>query len=492
MAQLRKALVDILIYIDDTFIRASTEKQALDSLNYTRELFEKCGLTINKKKSCMVPTTRMEFLGFIIDSVEYSIAITVGKRQNLRSIIENILASPRKKIHIKLLAKIIGIIVSFFPASDLARLHYRKLERFKIKQLRVGNWKMHVKLNTECLDELSWWVNYLNSDIKKILHSPVITAEIYTDASFEGFGSSWNGREFQGKFTEKQKQLSINTKELLAIYYTLRVHVTELKDQVVLFRCDNTTALFCMKSLGSRDVLRDKITSKIYHLARVYNITLKCSYVNTKLNKSDCVSRVFKQKSVHTEWSLHSSDFRKILSLSSPLPEVDMFASVANKMLPRFISWHPCKDAMHVDAFTCNWGTIRGFLFAPFHCLASVLKKCLDDEVENMCGVFPLWPTKTWWPTLMRLSRGKIVELKGAGQRLALPWDPEVTHPMGSHLKLIFANLSMNSYCAEKFQNLRPPTSLRMPGVKVHTGRKHPHCGNGLHSQKKRGRMFTN
>ena len=69
MAQLRKSLVDILIYIDDTFIRASTKKQALDSLNYTRELFEKCGLTINKKKSCMVPTTRMEFLGFIIDSV---------------------------------------------------------------------------------------------------------------------------------------------------------------------------------------------------------------------------------------------------------------------------------------------------------------------------------------------------------------------------------------------------------------------------------------
>ena len=333
----------------------------------------------------MLPTTCMEFLGFIIDSVEYSIAITGGKRQKLRFIIENILSFPHKKIHIKLLAKIIGIIVSFFPASDLARLHYRKLERFKIKQLRVGSWKMHVKLNTECLDELKWWVHYLKSDIKKSLHSPAFMAEIYTDASFEGFGRSWNGREFQGKFTEKQKQLSINTKELLAIYYTLRVHVTELKDQVVLFHCDNTTALFCMKSLGSRDVLRDRITSKIYHLACLYNITLKCSYINTKLNKSDRASRVFKQKSVHTEWSLHSSDFQKILNLSSTLPEVDMFASEANKKLPQFISWHPCKDAMHVDAFTCNWGNIRGFLFAPFHCLASVLKKCLDDKVENTC-----------------------------------------------------------------------------------------------------------
>ena len=351
---------------------------------------------------------------------------------------------------------------------------------------------MHVKLNTECLDELKWWVHYLKSDIKKMLHSPAITAEIYTDTSFEGFGSSWNGREFQGIFTEKQKELSINTKELLTIYYTLRVQVEELKGQVVLFCCDNTTALFCMKSLGSRDVLRDRITSKIYHLAHLYNVTLRCSYVNTKFNKSDCASRVFKQKSVNTKWSLHETDFQKVLSLATIPPDVDMFASEANKKLPQFILWHPCKDAMHIDMFTYNWGTFRGFLFAPFHCLASVLKKCLDDEVENMCGVFPLWLTKMWWPTLMRLSRGNIVQLKGAGQRLALPWDPQVTHPMGSHLKLIFANLSMNSYSAEKFQNLRLPTSLKMPGVKVHTGRKCPHCNNGLHSPKKRGRMFTN
>ena len=189
MAQLRKALVDILIYINDTFIMASTEQQALDSLHYTKDIFEKCRLTINTAKSCMVPTTHMEFLGFIIDSVEYSIAITCEKRQKLTCIIQKVLMCLRKKIHIKLLAKIIGIIVSFFPASDLAQLHYRKLERFKIKELCTGSWNMHVRLNTECIEELQWWVHYLKSDIKKLLHSPAITEEIYTDTSFvEGFG----------------------------------------------------------------------------------------------------------------------------------------------------------------------------------------------------------------------------------------------------------------------------------------------------------------
>ena len=435
MTQLRKALVDILIYIDDTFIRASTRSQALASLHFTKEMFEKCGLTINLKKSCMVPTTQMEFLGFIIDSVEYSIAVTREKRDKLKAILLQILAKLSQKIHIKLLAKVIGIIVSFFPASNTAKLHYRKLERFKIKQLHTGSWGMHIRLNQECRSELRWWVSYLQTDIKHFLHSVDHTIEIFTDASFHGFGSSWNKQEFQGKFTEKQKTLPINTKELLAIYYTLKVYIEQLWNEVVLIRCDNVIALYCIKSYGSRDVLRNRIVAKTFHLARLYNFTLKCSYVNTKPNESDWASRVFKIKSINTEWCLHKSDFDKVLKLATTTPTVDMFTSEFNKKLPQFISWHPSKNAMHVDAFTYKWSRVNGYLFAPFHYLSNVLKKCLDDEIQHMCGVFPLWPTKTWWPTLMRLSQGKVVELKGAGQRLALPWDPEIRHPMGSRLK---------------------------------------------------------
>ena len=122
-----------------------------------------------------------------------------------------------------------------------------------------------------------------------------MTQTIFSDASKTGFGAVWNTEEFQGKFTQKQQCLSINTKELLAIYYTLSTFAHRLKNEVVLLRCDNMTALYCIKSFGSRDSLRHTITKKIYALANIHNFELRISYVKSADNISDKTSQVFRQ-----------------------------------------------------------------------------------------------------------------------------------------------------------------------------------------------------
>ena len=48
MAYLRKKLIDILIYIDDTFLRAPSAGELCNNLSETLELFDKCGLQVNK------------------------------------------------------------------------------------------------------------------------------------------------------------------------------------------------------------------------------------------------------------------------------------------------------------------------------------------------------------------------------------------------------------------------------------------------------------
>ena len=152
------------------------------------------------------------------------------------------------------------------------------------------------------------------------------------------------------------------------------------------------------------------------------------------------------------------------MSLARIHPEVDLFASPHNKQLSKFCSWTPCEQAMHVDNFTLDWCDIKGFLFAPFSCISSVLKKCVDDKIQHMCGIFPLWPTKSWWPTLMRLSNRQYSLLNGAGRRLSLPWDRSQKHPMEKRLKLIFGNLSMACWSAEMSHQTRPSTLQKMHG----------------------------
>ena len=243
------------------------------NLNLTLELFDNCGLAVNKQKLCIVPMQRMEFLGFLFDSVMYSISVTAEKQHALFKLIKKIHDKPRASMTIRHLAKVIRKIVSIFPACDKAKLHYRTLERFKTKMvLNHSGWGKQICLSDSCLKECEWWFVYLQSCvITKSLSIRKPTVEIYSDASGFGYGSMWNRTEVQGLFMEKQKLLSINTEELLAIYYALGAHAAKLSGEVVLIRCDKTTAISCIKHHRSADVLRDKITVYVFELAHKFN-----------------------------------------------------------------------------------------------------------------------------------------------------------------------------------------------------------------------------
>ena len=122
--------------------------------------------------------------------------------------------------------KIIGKIVSIFPACEEAKLHYQTFERFKVKQLLVcKSWSAQVTLSSDCIKELHWWHHFLaTSNLSQSLYPLVPSETIFCDASGFAYGSTWRGCKIQGMFTPKQKALSINTKELLAVYYTIGAH----------------------------------------------------------------------------------------------------------------------------------------------------------------------------------------------------------------------------------------------------------------------------
>ena len=87
--------IQIVIYIDDTLIVASNRAQALKDHNCVIDTLEKCGFTINYKKSNLEPSTEIEFLGFVINSVDMTITLTEHKIQMLWKAIQAVLTHPR-------------------------------------------------------------------------------------------------------------------------------------------------------------------------------------------------------------------------------------------------------------------------------------------------------------------------------------------------------------------------------------------------------------
>ena len=211
---LRRRNVTIFLFVDDSLIIGKTISILKKNIKLTIDLFEKAGFLINYKKSQLAPCQKMEFLGFVIDTVEFSVYLTQSKRQKILELVNAILGSPMRKITIRHLATIIGKIVSTFPCSEDAPLHYRILDRFKVKCLRANHFKWNAKivLNKSCLQELVWWQKNITGDVmKKSLCRVEVSAHVYSDSSMHSFGGFFMNETISSKFSEKQASLSINT-----------------------------------------------------------------------------------------------------------------------------------------------------------------------------------------------------------------------------------------------------------------------------------------
>ena len=79
MNHLRKKLIQILIYLNDTYLCAESEEELKQNIEITLNVLRKCGFTINSDKSCLVPRQEMDFLEFHINTVKYTVSLLAQK-----------------------------------------------------------------------------------------------------------------------------------------------------------------------------------------------------------------------------------------------------------------------------------------------------------------------------------------------------------------------------------------------------------------------------
>ena len=91
-------------------------------------------------------------------------------------------------MHIRPVAKVIGLLISSVPAVEYGPLFYRSLEIEKVDALKhCGNYDTFMKITPEMKEDLSWWIENLprqNRDITK----GNAEMSISSDASNKGWG----------------------------------------------------------------------------------------------------------------------------------------------------------------------------------------------------------------------------------------------------------------------------------------------------------------
>ncbi|MES9882674.1 MAG: reverse transcriptase domain-containing protein [Sedimenticola sp.] len=414
-------------YIDDCLLKSDTREECLENVHETLDLVDNIGFTVHPRKSVVNPAQEIVFVGFLINSVNMTVKLTVDKANE---IIEQCrLLKQRSSVTIRELAKVIGKLVASEPAVPHAPLFYKPLEIVRDKALKVhrGNFDAPVLLTRDTKLCLEGWIDNVSTAYRPIILSQA-TVIIESDSSQTGFGAinKSTGETISGLWSQQEKQNHINYLELKAAVLALKQFCNNLENIHVKLYLDNTVAMKYLAKMGGRKSRLNSLARDVWNWLKQRRIWISVYYIPGKLNvTADNLSR---RKNEDMEWMVNDNVFIKIQSLVGKCT-IDLFASDANHRLPKYVSFTPDLNAVAVNAFSLTWGNLAAYLFPPFSVLGQVLQK-IQQERATVVLIAPIFPTQSWFPTLLQLICHQPYMLPKTDECLVLPQDKKRQHPL--------------------------------------------------------------
>ena len=309
-------------YIDDSYLQGNTIQNCQNNIQKTVNLFTSLGFLVHPEKSVLVPTQKLTFLGFILDSEHMIISLTPERARAIKEAAKRQLAKPNSTI--RELAEVIGKLVAAFQGCLYGPLHYRQLERDKISALKKsqGDYDAPVTLSTLAQQDLHWWIQNIENSKNPINHpNPTIILE--SDASNMGRGAVYQTKSTGGRWTHNEQELHINALEMKAAFFALQTFCLDLRDQHVRVMIDNTTAVTYINNMGgSHSAICNSIAREIWSWCIDRNLWLSAAHLPGTSNvAADKASRVFCDQ---TEWKLDETIFESITAYFYR-PTVDLF-----------------------------------------------------------------------------------------------------------------------------------------------------------------------
>ena len=426
LATLRLDGVTLAAYLDDLFTLNKNKGKCTDNIIKICRLLEELGFVIHPDKTMFEPSTVLEYLGFVLDSVSMTVTLPLEKKTIIRDLCHLVLKE--KIITIRTLARLLGLFSSSFIAVSEGKLHYRGLERDKTRALakNKGNYDRTLSLSEEGISEVLWWIDNIMA-----AQSPIMRANpqivLTTDACSTGWGACREGVRTGGLFSGDEMDSHINILEAKAVLFGLKALCTDEVGNHIKILSDNSATVGALNNMGSaRSPELDAAIKESWDWALRRDIWLSSAHIPGKFNvEADEESRKTESR---LEWKLNEVLFTETVKYLHFTPEVDLFASRINKQLVRFCAFRPDPDAEVIDAFSVDWGDIKFYAFPPFNIINRVLQKVVADKATGII-IVPEWPTQIWYHMLADLTVESFI-LPNRKKTLHLPNKPDAKHPL--------------------------------------------------------------
>jgi hypothetical protein len=132
-------------------------------------------------------------------------------------------------------------------------------------------------------------------------------------------------------------------------------------------------------------------------------IRLVSRYIRSELNPAD----FFSQLTHRDAWTLSPSVQRMLMQRAQAMfrkgISLDAFTCPQSKVTSRFASRHFAPEALAEDVLLLEWSGEVVWLNPPWALLPDVICK-LRKERPAAVLIVPMWPSQTWWSSLLALE----------------------------------------------------------------------------------------
>ena len=140
-------------YLDDWLVQSSSREDLQTVLQLCQEL----GIVIYPRKSHLIPSQVVQYLGVVIDSTSFGASPSVERISRLRSTAAEFqsCASPTASLWLSLL----GVLSSLAHLVPGGRLRLRSLQLCLHRSSNRQDLEAPVLVSMECLHDLQWWLH---------------------------------------------------------------------------------------------------------------------------------------------------------------------------------------------------------------------------------------------------------------------------------------------------------------------------------------------
>ena len=246
-----KIRTQLVNYLDDYLFAALYKLICNRQVNEFLRVCELISFPVSLEKTFW-GTTKLVFLGLLIDTVNQCVCIPIDKVQKAEQLIESVLEKKSKKITLNQLQKVCGFLNflgrCIIPGRAFTRRLYAYTANDKLKPHH------HIRINSEMRDDLLMWLAFLQHssvfcrpflDFSKVLIADEI--DMFSDASGRiGMGAwcgpAWMFKLWPEEFIKKYKP-SIEYLELYAVTAAVLSWIHLFKNRRIILFCDNQSVV---------------------------------------------------------------------------------------------------------------------------------------------------------------------------------------------------------------------------------------------------------